>query len=70
MPASAITPTLSPSSTRPKSTACTVSVLAKVLPTAKFLSENRCKSSSIAPICASAPLNAQSTKVRFGSGSS
>ena len=68
MPPSANKPTRSPRSTSPNSTACTVSVLAKVFPTAKFLNEKRCSSSSVAPICATAPISPQARNAPFGDG--
>ena len=68
MPASATTPTRSPSSTRPNSTACTVSVLAKVLPTAKFLQRKQMQKQQHRPDLRQRPANAQSTKAPFGRG--
>ena len=62
MPASGSGPIRSPSSTAPISAACTVSVLAKVLPTAKFRKPKSRSSSSVPAICPSAPESAATAK--------
>ena len=59
MPTSGQAPIRSPTSTAPISAACTVSVLAKVLPTAKLRKAKTRSSRKVAAICDAAPTSAQ-----------